>query len=213
VSQIGPSAKFQGFEIFEKTGASTWTVIGNGNQNWTIAQGTLRGDTDSLQGNVVNNAALVFAQDFNGAYGGTISGTGTLTKEGAGALTMTGVNPFTGGTSLLAGGLFVNGGLSNSTVSVLGGTLGGTGVIGSLGALAGGTVAPGNGGFGTLTVTGNASLRPARSSKSGRMRPGSPRDWPWAARPFSPAARFKCSRCPAISGRRPPSPFSPRRAV
>ena len=117
VGGIGAGAKYEGFELFRKEGASTWTLTGSGNQNWTIAQGTLRADTNSLLGNVMNDAALVFAQDFDGSYSGAISGTGTLTKEGAGILTITGANPFTGGTSLLAGGLLVNGALAQSRSS------------------------------------------------------------------------------------------------
>ena len=70
VSEIGPSGKFQGFELFEKTGFSTWTLTGNGNQNWAIIDGTLQGDTNSLQGNLLNGSILVFDQAFDGTFGG-----------------------------------------------------------------------------------------------------------------------------------------------
>ena len=46
----------------------------------TIA--VLTGTTDSLPGNITNNASVVIDQATAGTYGGVISGTGTLTKEG-----------------------------------------------------------------------------------------------------------------------------------
>ena len=60
VGEIGPSGKFQRFELFQKTGSSTWTLTGSGAQNWTISGGTLQGDTQSLQGNILNNSILAF---------------------------------------------------------------------------------------------------------------------------------------------------------
>ncbi|MCY1167214.1 autotransporter-associated beta strand repeat protein [compost metagenome] len=96
-----------GFNVYEKTGASTWTLTGTGtaSQNWNVAGGTLAGDSTSLQGNITNNAAVNFDQAFNGVYAGTISGSGSLTKSGAGVLTLTGANAYTGGTTVSAGTL------------------------------------------------------------------------------------------------------------
>ena len=72
----------------------------------TLTAGTLigfaNGAAGSLQGNIVDNATLVFQQeDFNGnALNGTfssdISGSGSVEKNGAGTLTLTGSNSFTG---------------------------------------------------------------------------------------------------------------------
>ncbi|MFC6280343.1 MULTISPECIES: autotransporter domain-containing protein [Polaromonas] len=96
-----------GFNVYEKTGASTWTLTGTGtaSQNWNVAGGTLAGDSTSLQGNITNNAAVNFDQAFNGVYAGTISGSGSFTKSGTGVLTLSGANVYSGGTTVLAGTL------------------------------------------------------------------------------------------------------------
>lgn len=71
----------------------------------TLNAGTLQGDTNSLQGTITDNAALVFDQAGNGTYNGVISGTGSLTKTGAGTLILTGANVYSGGTTISAGQL------------------------------------------------------------------------------------------------------------
>jgi outer membrane autotransporter protein len=87
------------------------------------------------------------------ADGGSAGGIGgSLVKVGSGTLTLAGANTYTGGTTLNAGGLVVNGSLA-SGVTMNGGTLGGSGTIGGLVANAG-TLAPGNS-IGTLTVNGS----------------------------------------------------------
>ena len=85
-------------------------LTGNNTQagNTTISGGTLQigngGATGTLGGgNVVNNASLVFNRAGNITVGNTISGTGTLTQQGPGQLTLTGANTFSGNT-VLAGG-------------------------------------------------------------------------------------------------------------
>jgi outer membrane autotransporter protein len=85
--------------------------------------------------------------------GGTSGGTGgSLVKSGSGTLVLAGSNTYTGGTTLNAGGLTVNGSLA-SGVTVNAGTLSGSGSIGGL-TLNGGVIAPGNS-IGTMTVNGN----------------------------------------------------------
>ena len=82
------------------------------------------------------------------ADGGRNGGTGgSLVKVGTGTLTLSGANTFTGGTTVNAGGLVVNGSLA-STVTLNGGMLAGSGTIGGLVAN-GGMLAPGNS-IGTL---------------------------------------------------------------
>jgi subtilase-type serine protease len=106
VSNIGPAAQFRGFESFEKVDASTWTLTGTGAQNWTVSAGTLVGDTNSLGGPAItNNAALVFDQAFDGTRAGVISGSGSVSKNGAGILTLTGNNTFSGPTNIDGGTL------------------------------------------------------------------------------------------------------------
>jgi outer membrane autotransporter protein len=98
-----------------------------------------------------NNLSTTFAGPIvDGGLGGGVGG--SLVKVGTGTLTLTAGSSFTGGITLNAGGLVVNGSLA-SGVTMNGGTLGGNGTIGGLVANAG-IVAPGNS-IGTLTVNGN----------------------------------------------------------
>jgi len=138
------------------TGANTYTG------GTTISGGTLQignnGTSGSLVGSVVDNATLVFNRSDNIAFAGIISGTGSITKLGAGNLTLSGVNTFSGATTVSAGTLSVTGAIASSSVSVASGaTLGGTGTVGSTIVASGGTLAPGNS-IGTLTVNGNLTL-------------------------------------------------------
>ena len=64
------------------------------------------GTTGSVIGDIVDNGVLVFNRSNALTYGGVISGSGSVTKSGAGALTLTGDNIYTGGTTISAGTLF-----------------------------------------------------------------------------------------------------------
>jgi len=91
-------------------------------------------------------------------YGGIAAGSGGLTKNSAGTLTLSGNNTYTGTTTVSAGTLLVNGSQSASAVSINGGTLGGTGTVGTITSTAsGGSVAPGSSGPGSLN-SGNVDL-------------------------------------------------------
>jgi MYXO-CTERM domain-containing protein len=80
-----------------------------------------------------------------------------ITKNGAGTMELTGSNSYTGATLVTGGKLIVNGNISTSVTTVqTGGTIGGSGTVGSLIVQAGGTVAPGNS-PGVLTVDGDYS--------------------------------------------------------
>jgi autotransporter-associated beta strand protein len=85
---------------------------------------------------------------------------GGLTKLGAGTLTLTVSNAFTGPTVVSNGTLAVNGSLGRSPVTVQsGGTLAGTGSVTNVTVNLGGTIAPGiAGAIGLLTVSNNATL-------------------------------------------------------
>lgn len=94
---------------------------------------------------------------------GALTGTGIsgLTKTGLGTLELTATNNYAGATTVAAGRLLVDGvtsGQSNYVVNA-GGTLGGTGTVGlasgrTVTVGAGGTLAPGVNGVGTLNLNG-----------------------------------------------------------
>lgn len=104
-----------------KSGTDTLTLTGTNTYTGgtTISAGTLQigngGTTGSISGNIVDNGVLQFNRSDDIAYAGGISGTGSLTKSGAGTLTLTGTNGYTGGTTIEAGTLQVgNGGTTGS---------------------------------------------------------------------------------------------------
>ena len=101
---------------------------------------------------LLGSGTLTAGDASNTALAAAISGSGGFVKQGSGTLTLTGASNFTGGTTLNAGVLVVNGSLT-SGVTVNGGMLRGTGTVGNVVAN-GGVVAPGNS-IGTLTVSGN----------------------------------------------------------
>ena len=87
----------------------------------TIDAGTLQigdsGKTGSIVGDVNNNSVLAFNRSDNIVYGGVISGSGALSNDGWGVLTLTGDNTYTGGTTNNAGVLQIgDGGTTGSIV-------------------------------------------------------------------------------------------------
>ncbi|WP_354339446.1 autotransporter outer membrane beta-barrel domain-containing protein [Variovorax paradoxus] len=84
-----------------------------------ISAGTLQlgngGTTGSILGNVLNNATLVINRSNALTLSGTISGTGSLVKEGAGTTTLTAANSYGGGTALKQGRLNVGNNLALGT--------------------------------------------------------------------------------------------------
>jgi len=121
----------------------------------TVSEGTLRAGPQNLPNqttsSIVNNAALILDSGGAGTYQGVISGTGSLTKAGSGTLSLTGINTFSGPTSITAGHLNLIGALGSGAVDVgASAVLGGTGTIGGPVSVSG-TVAPGTS-IGTLSV-------------------------------------------------------------
>jgi autotransporter-associated beta strand protein len=130
----------------QKTGDGVLTLTGQNSYTGgtTISGGTLVGDTTSLTGDVVNNAALQFAQASNGTFAGDVSGTGSLQKTGDGVLNLTGQNSYTGGTTVQGGALAVNGSLVSVVDVQAGAQIMGRGQIGGLIVRNAATLAPGN---------------------------------------------------------------------
>jgi autotransporter-associated beta strand protein len=78
---------------------------------------------------------------------------GSLTKIGAGTLTLSNTSTYSGNTAVTGGTLMVNGSIATSTTAVeTSGTLGGTGTAGPVTVKSGGTLAPGVENVGTLTT-------------------------------------------------------------
>jgi autotransporter-associated beta strand protein len=131
----------------------------------TISSGTLMigqgnpSQPGSIAGSIVNNSgALVFNRVEDLTYAGAINGPGTVTKQAAARLTLTGVHTYTGATAVNAGALLVNGTLGVSTVTVAGGTLGGNGLIkGPVTIQPAGRLAPGTS-IGALTISNSLNL-------------------------------------------------------
>ncbi|MFZ5677586.1 MAG: autotransporter-associated beta strand repeat-containing protein [Pseudomonadota bacterium] len=113
--------------VFSGTGkltkSGTGTVILTGENTYsggtTIEAGTLQigdgGTTGSITGDVTNDGTLAFNRSNELTFDGDISGSGRLTKSGAGTLILTGENSHAGGTTIDAGILQIgNGGTSGS---------------------------------------------------------------------------------------------------
>ncbi len=160
------------------TKIGTGTLILSGNNTYTglttIAAGTLQlgnpatngGTTGSVAGNILDDAALVFARSNTYTYAGQISGSGTVAQNGTGTLVLSDTNTYTGATSVNLGTLEVDGSIAHSTSVTVnnGGTLSGIGVVdpNTTTIMSGGTLAPGNAAHptGTLTITGNLAFQP-----------------------------------------------------
>ncbi|AJY47820.1 hypothetical protein TM49_00520 [Martelella endophytica] len=140
-------------------------ALGNSDADLRLDNGTLRIAGTMMTGlsrNVVLDGAgtLDIANAANMVTApGVISGAGSLTKAGAGALNLTGTSTYTGETFVNGGALFVNGSIATSSLTTVndGALLGGNGILGSLRVATGGTLSPGNS-IGTLTVHGDVTF-------------------------------------------------------
>ncbi|WP_072767588.1 autotransporter-associated beta strand repeat-containing protein [Nitrosospira sp. Nsp11] len=145
----------------------------------TITAGTLQvgngGTTGNLSGDVdvMNNAVLTFNRSDNNSYGGIISGTGLLNKDGAGVLALTGDSSGFGGHMFVNDGTLAIRGTLGGTLDVLArGRLQSTGTTGTT--ITAGTIAPGNS-IGALTVDGNYTQLPG-STYEVEVEPGNRSD-------------------------------------
>ena len=122
-------------------GAGAVTVSGTGvvdlggqatTNNFSVNGGTLRGG--SLSASQVSGTS--------GTISANLTGSGSFSKTGTGSLILSGTNSHSGGTTVSAGTLLVNGTTGAVTVAS-GGTLGGNGYVGNTSVSSGGTIAAG----------------------------------------------------------------------
>ncbi len=127
------AATYRGFERYEKIGANTWTLTGTTTEltPWTVLGGTLAVADDGALGNssgrltldagtlrstgtttgtrniTVGAGGATFEVDLvrTLTLNGTLSGTGSLRKTGAGTLVLGAANNYVGGTAVEAGSL------------------------------------------------------------------------------------------------------------
>ncbi|MBU6275562.1 MAG: autotransporter-associated beta strand repeat-containing protein [Planctomycetes bacterium] len=146
----------------------------------TVTSGTLRigagGTNGAYAGDIVNGGALVFDRSDGSTYSGAVSGAGTVEKRGAGTLTLTGSNSFTGGTTITAGALQVgDGGTSGSLsgdVVVDGALIFNRGDVASFTGAVSGTGALSMAGSGTLVYTGDATHTGGTTISAGTLQIG-----------------------------------------
>ncbi len=113
-----------GITTLAKNDSGTWVLTGNNSYTGptNINSGTLfvggGGTTGAIASAVVNNfGTLGFNRSDLLAYGGQIVGTGSLRQAGTGTTVLTGMNSYTGGTTIDAGTLQLgNGGTTGSIV-------------------------------------------------------------------------------------------------
>ncbi len=154
------SGSISGLGSVIKAGGGWLTLSGSNSYTGgtTVEGGTLVGTTSSLQGDILNNASVMFAQFSDGTYAGNLTGPGTLSKNDSGRVSLTGTNS-AGGTWINGGTLAVNGKLTSNVTVNTNGTLAGAGnVVGNID-LKGGTIAPGNS-IGTVHASGDLLMEP-----------------------------------------------------
>jgi autotransporter-associated beta strand protein len=134
-----------------KTGAGTLSLTGENTYSGdtTVSAGTLAGNTDSLQGDIVNNATVEFNNSAGGLYEGTLTGSGNTNIDGTGTVYFTGdASAFTGTVTVEAGELAMATVFGGDVDVHINSRLYGTGTIdGNL--TVNGILAPGTGGFGS----------------------------------------------------------------
>ncbi|MEI7864121.1 MAG: autotransporter-associated beta strand repeat-containing protein, partial [Chthoniobacterales bacterium] len=115
------SGTISGTGSLTKNGNGTLTLSGASYSGGTLINaGALAGSTGALQGNLTNNGTVIFDQGTNGTYAGMLSGSGSVNKAGAGQVTFTTDNSYTGSTWIQFGTLNLNAalGAAKNTASV-----------------------------------------------------------------------------------------------
>lgn len=186
------SNQISGTGVVQQIGTGTTTLTGNNTYagTTTIGSGALQIGNGSTTGTlgigaVVNNSSLIFNRTNNFVVANAISGSGSVTKLGAGILQFTGTNTYTGTTTISAGTLRVGTGGTTGTLGTgavvnnaslelyrnnaltLGNAISGTGSLSKIGA--GTTTLTGSNTYsGTTTISGGA-LQIGNGSTTGSL--------------------------------------------
>jgi autotransporter-associated beta strand protein len=162
---IGYSPYAGGMHLIQN-GTGTQTLAGNVyadnitiGSNATLQFGTNNAAALQMDAGyaITNNGTLIFNWSQTNTVACVITGSGTLIKTGAGKLTLSAANLYTGPTIVSNGTLLVTGSLTTTTVTVAStGTLGGTGTLNGSVTIAG-TLSPGTS-VGTLTISNSLTL-------------------------------------------------------
>ena len=155
-------------------GSSASTVItlnGTGDANLSGNNGTgalanYGGGTSTLANVIQLASASSVYTTTTLTLNGAISGSGSLTKVGSGTVNLATANGYTGGTTVSAGTLYANAGVSGTSsatgtgsVTVSGGNLGGSGNISGAVSVTSGTLLGGSGSTGTaLTISNDLTM-------------------------------------------------------
>ena len=119
----------------------------NGNN---LAIGSLSGLGGRIE---LGSSTLTVAEQGNTSFAGILTGTGGLTMQGPGGLSLAGANTYTGPTNVTGGRLAINGSITSDVTVGAAGNLGGSGTITGRVTNAG-IFSPGNS-IGTLNVVGS----------------------------------------------------------
>lgn len=165
-----------------KTGSASLILTNNNTYTGgtTLSAGTLQlgngGTSGAITGNILNNASLVFNRSDSITYADIISGSGHLLQAGNGTLTLTGLNAYTGGTTINSGTLQIGNGGTTGAVSgdILNNS---TLVFNRADSLTYGGAVSGSGNFvksgdGILTLTGLNSYTGSTTLNSGTLQIG-----------------------------------------